>query len=150
MNASRSTSSVGGALRAATFALALAATTPVAGWAQSSQDPGSEKLPPIEIAPRPPGASLEVENDNWLDVHLYLVRDGLLTSLGFMNGPGRAEFRLPSVSTMPGSDVQILALPIGGSAAYLSPVVVVNPGEVVKMVVENALSMSTTTVARAG
>lgn len=149
MNTTRSTFPVGVGLRAVTFALALAAAAPAAGWAQS-QPPASTKLTPIRVAQGPPRARLEVENNNWLDVHLYLVRDGMLTSIGFMNGPGQSEFELPSIATIPGSDVQILVLPIGGNASYLSPVVAVNPGEVVKMVVENNLGMSTTIISPTG
>jgi len=95
---------------------------------------------------RAPSAVLEVQNNNWLDVHLYMVRDGMLTSVGFMNGPGKAEFDLPSPATVAGADVQLLVLPIGGTTSYLSPTLVISPGDVVDLSIENNLALSSVTI----
>lgn len=91
-------------------------------------------------------AVLSVQNHNWLDLHVYLVRDGMVTSLGFMSGPGDQEFTLPDMATIPGADVQFLVLPIGGVRSYLSPTTVVSPGDEVDLVVENNLDLSTVSV----
>lgn len=90
------------------------------------------KLPPL----------LSVQNDNWLDVHVYAVRDGEPYSLGVVTGPGETVFDLPAMMTTPGARVQILALPIGGTADYLSPEIDINPGDVVKLSIANALPLS--------
>ena len=87
-------------------------------------------------------AELVVENNQWFDVHLYLVRAGLRTSLGFLTALGRGEFELPSAATTPGFDVRILVYPIAGGRPYLTPPVIVNPGDVLKLVVENDPALS--------
>ena len=130
-------------LRTVLVALALVAAAPAQGWAQSR----FEQAPAVPVPKVRMHPLLKVENNNWLDVHLYLVRDGMLTSLGFINGPGKAEFNLPTQVTMAGSDVQILVLPIGGLDSYLSPALVVNPWDVVSLVVENNLDLSYMTTA---
>ena len=94
------------------------------------------RLPPL----------LSVTNDNWLDVHVYLVRDGEPFSLGVVTGPGESVLDLPSLATTPGAKVQLLVLPIGGTADYLSPDVTVNPGDVVRLDIANALPMSSVSV----
>jgi hypothetical protein len=132
-------------MRTAVLALALAALGPAQAWAQME---APQQTPAAAVAKRKAQAQakLVVESYNWLDAHLYLVRDGMLTSLGFVNGPGNAEFALPSMAVAAGSDVRVLVLPIGGTQTYLSPMLVINPGDEVQMTIENDLSLSTAAV----
>lgn len=90
--------------------------------------------------------TLKVENNNWLDVRVYLVRDGESIPLGMVTGPGTTEFRLPGMATLAGSDTQLLVLPIGGFDDYLSPILAVNPGDRVHLTVENDLALSSVVV----
>jgi len=148
MNATHSMSGTGRmGMRAAVLALTLAAIGPSLAWAQL-QVPAHAT--PNAVVTRKGRAELVVVNNNWLDAHLYLVRDGMLTSLGFMNGPGEEQFPLPSMATWAGADVQVLVLPIGGTGAYLTPVLAINPGDQVRMTIQNNLSLSTVTVAPKG
>lgn len=126
-----------------TVALGLAVAVPARA---SSQSAGPTAPAHAADKARTPSAVLEVQNNNWLDVHLYMVRDGMLTSLGFMNGPGSAEFDLPSPATVAGADVQLLVLPIGGTRSYLSPTLVISPGDVVDLSIENNLALSSVTI----
>jgi len=133
-------------MRIAVLALALAAMSPGYVWAQTTANaPGRE-----EVAKRPPRAELVVESNNWLDVHLYMVRDGMTMSLGFMSGPGKANFQLPSVATLPGSALQFLIVPIGGAESHLTLPVIVNPGDTVGLTVQNDLSLSSVMVLPSG
>ena len=106
---------------------------------------------PIEnaVVERKAHAGLVVRNNNWLDAHVYLVRGSMRHSLGFMTALGTREFELPSWATLPGNDVQILVHLIGG-VSYLSPAVNVYPGDVVELVVQNHLGLSSAAVFRAG
>ena len=128
--------------RPALVAAALFTLTPAAAWAR-----------PVPAAPAADSVmahaspTVRVENDNWLDVHVYLVRDGEPFSLGFVTGPGHARLTLPSLATIPGGEVQILVLPIGGTDDYLSQPLTVNPGDVLDVNVANVLALSTVTVA---
>jgi hypothetical protein len=139
-----STRSIG--LRTAVLALALAALGPSQLWAQAE----STQQAPAAAAKLKDHATLSVENNNWLDAHLYLVRDGMLTSLGFMSGPGKEDFKLPSMATVAGADVQVLVLPIGGSTSYLTPRLVINLGDQVFMTIENNLSLTSVSVSHKG
>lgn len=124
------------------LALALAGVVPASAWAQA---PETERMAQ-RTAPPEVHTILSVENHNWLDVHVYLVRDGSVTSLGFMSGPGQQDFELPPRATVPGADVQILVAPVGSRASYLSPVAYIDPGDQVNLVVENNLGLSSLSV----
>lgn len=114
-----------------------AAMSPGHVWAQATDQAKDA------VAELKPHAELVVENNQWFDVHLYLVRLGVRTSLGFLTALGKGEFELPFAATTPGADVRILVHPIGGGRSYVTPTVIVNRGDVWKLVVENNPAMST-------
>ena len=89
---------------------------------------------------------MNVENNNWMDVHVYMVRNGEPFPLGTVSGPGEGRLVLPSLATTPGAQVQILVLPIGGADDYLSPTLIVNPGDVLHLTVQNSLDLSSVSV----
>ncbi len=136
---------IGKVMSTAILAGALTAMSPGPLWAQATDNAPTENA----VAERKAHAKLVVQNNNWLDAHVYLVRGSMRTSLGFMTALGKREFELPSWATLPGNDVQILVHLIGG-VSYLTPVVNVYPGDVVKLMVENDLALSSTVVFRAG
>ncbi|MCH7891528.1 MAG: hypothetical protein IH921_08505 [Gemmatimonadetes bacterium] len=136
---------IGKVMSTAILAGALTAMSPGPLWAQATDNAPTEN----PFAERKPHAELVVQNNNWLDAHVYLVRRGMRTSLGFMTALGKREFELPSWATLSGNDVQILVHLIGG-VSYLTPVVNVYPGDVVELVVQNNLALSSTVVFRAG
>ncbi len=136
---------IGKVMSTAILAGALTAMSPGPLWAQATDNAPTEN----PFAERKPHAELVVQNNNWLDAHVYLVRGSMRTSLGFMTALGKREFELPSWATLPGNDVQILVHLIGG-VSYLTPVVNVYPGDVVELVVQNNLALSSTVVFRAG
>ena len=124
---------------------AVIAMSPGPLWAQATDNTPTENA----VAERKPHAELVVQNNNWLDAHVYLVRGSMRTSLGFMTALEEREFELPSWATLPGDDVQILVHLIGG-VSYLTPAVNVYPGDVVELVVQNNLGLSSAAVFRAG
>ena len=130
------------ALRAVLMAAALATLAPSSVWALSV--PSSPAPDSVATNRRMP--TVQVENNNWLDVHVYLVRDGEPMSLGVVTGPGEDRLTLPMSATLPGSDVRILVLTIGGNGVYESPSLQVNPGDVVDLNVENDLALSSVSV----
>ena len=136
---------IGKMMSMAILAGALTAMSPGPLWAQATDKTPTENA----VAERKPHAELVVQNNNWLDAHLYLVRGSVRTSLGFITALGKREFELPPSATLPGDDVQILVHLIGG-VSYVTPVVNVNPGDVVELVLQNNLALSSTMVFRAG
>lgn len=125
------------------LALALGSAATAAGPVEA-QTPGSRDAR-ANASVRT--ASIQVENHSWLDMHVYAVRDGTRRSLGVVTGLSHDTLKVPASALTPAGDVQILADPIGGSGAYLSPRVVVAPGDVVRLILENHLALSTTSVA---
>ena len=132
------------AFRAALVAAALAVVTPTSGWALSV--PTAPAPDSAATANRKKQSMVQVENNNWLDVHVYMVQDGEPISLGVVGGPGKERLHVPAMALTPGSQVQILILPIGGLQDYLSPPLMVNPGDTLDVTVENDISLSSVTV----
>lgn len=130
------------ALRAVLMTAALAILAPASAWAITPSTP----MAPDSVVTARKAPTVQVENNNWLDVHVYLVRDGEPFSLGVVTGPGEDRLTLPMTATLPGSDVHILVLTIGGNGVYESPSLQVNPGDVVDLNVENDLALSSVSV----
>ena len=127
---------IGKLMSTATLAGALTAMSHGPLWAQATDNAPAENA----VAEREPLVELVVENNNWLDAHLYVVRGGLKTSLGFITALGRRAFELPSRTVLPGDEVQILVHLIGG-VSFLTTAVDVYPGDVVELVIQNNLAL---------
>ncbi len=94
--------------------------------------------------PRPerPAAALEVRNDNWNAVDVFLERSGTAYRLGMVETGQTMRFRLPADLALAGSDVSFVADPIGATDAYRTDAVLVNPGDRVSLFVGNVLGQS--------
>ena len=108
---------IGKMMSTAILAGALTAMSPGSLWAQTTDNTPAENA----VAERKSHAELVVQNNNWLDAHVYVVQRGMRTSLGLMTALGTRAFELPSWATQSGNDVQILVHLIGG-VSYLTPV----------------------------
>ncbi|HZD04514.1 MAG TPA: hypothetical protein VE173_06340 [Longimicrobiales bacterium] len=98
------------------------------------------------VASRLVPATVEVKNHNWLDMHLYVDRDGLLLPVGVVGSGQTAQLRLPLLATAAAGDVRLVAVPIGGNDYYVSPILFLEPGDVVNLDLEDALNFSWATV----
>lgn len=97
--------------------------------------------------PAPPRqVYVEVENNNWADVVVYGVRNGVRTRLGTVTSMGRERFVLPAGLLGGGADLRLLADPIGGATPYLFPPVLVQRGQRIELRLENNLRMSSVAV----
>jgi hypothetical protein len=85
---------------------------------------------------------LVVKNNNYLDVHIYGMRDGYYRSLGMVTGLSKAEFTIPETLMIPGGDFQILADPIGGTLSYLTDPIVIGTSKEVDLLIQSDLAMS--------
>jgi len=85
---------------------------------------------------------LVVENNNFLDMHVYGMRDGYYRSLGMVTGLSKAEFTIPESLTIPGGDFQILADPIGGTLSYQTDAIVLGTSKRVDLTIQNDLALS--------
>jgi len=94
-------------------------------------------------APAEPDAvPLEIANHNWLDVIIYVVRDGQPMRVGIANASSSASFTLPARLLGQGREVRLWGHPIGGTGGALTETVVVQPGQWIEWTLENDLELS--------
>ena len=99
---------------------------------------------PKKVAAKPEkeAVKLVVENNNYLDIHVYGMRDGYYRSLGMVMGLSKAEFTIPETLMNPGGDFQILADPIGGTLSYQTDPIVISTSKEIDLVIQNSLAQS--------
>lgn len=86
--------------------------------------------------------TLEVTNNNSLDVDVYVMADGFTTRLGTVTTAQSRTFRLPDTATSALS-VRLIADPIGSLGGYFSdPVTGIGPGVTISLTVGADLGMS--------
>ena len=86
--------------------------------------------------------ALEVENHNWSDIVVSLVRGTAVERLGMVGGLKSQTFVFPYRKLGSGSHVRLRAYPIGGPAAFTSENLLVQPGQWVKWTLESDLTRS--------
>lgn len=87
---------------------------------------------------------LEVRNDNFLDVDVFSVVDGLSTRLGTVTGNSTRHFVLdPAVGSR---DFHLIAVPIGGAGRASSGQLAVGGGQTIVFTVGAVLRNSTVTI----
>jgi hypothetical protein len=100
---------------------------------------------PGRAHPAPEGTTdvpLEIANHNWLDVIIYVVRDGQSTRVGIASASSSASFTLPARLLGQGREIRLWGHPIGGTGGTLTESVVVQPGQWIEWTLESDLSRS--------
>lgn len=85
---------------------------------------------------------LQVSNNNWSDMNVYVVRGAMRQRLGTVGSLTTSKFKLPRYIFTSPDPVQLVADPIGGARPYMSPPLLVNPGAVVEWRLENNVNLS--------
>ena len=85
---------------------------------------------------------LEIANHNWLDVIIYVVRDGQPTRIGIAHASSSASFTLPARLLSQGREIRLWGHPVGGKGGTLTESVVVQPGQWVEWTLETDLDRS--------
>jgi hypothetical protein len=88
---------------------------------------------------------LVVRNDNFSDVDVYAIADGLATRVGTVTGNTTARFAL-SPTMVAASDLRIVATPIGGNGRASSGPLLVSPGQTIQFNIAPALRQSSAVV----
>jgi hypothetical protein len=86
--------------------------------------------------------AIEVENHNFSDIVIYLVRGGQTQRLGLVTGLSTAHYVIPYRRLGSTGDARLRAYPIGGPAAFTSEDLHVQPGQWIKWTLEADLSRS--------
>jgi hypothetical protein len=87
---------------------------------------------------------LDVRNQNFLDVDVFEIVDGVSMRLGTVTGNGSRHFLLdPMVGSR---DFRLIAVPIGGGGRASSGILAVNAGQTIVFTVGAVLANSNVTV----
>jgi hypothetical protein len=87
-----------------------------------------------EPAPRAETA-VKVENQNFLDMNVFVVRGGQRVRLGTVTGLSTQIFMLRPDMIGPGSEVQFEIHPIGGRGNPRTETISVQPGDVIELTI---------------
>lgn len=104
-----------------------------------------QNTPESEAMPEPDPISVHVKNENFLDMNVAVVANGVSRRLGSVSGNSIASFTVPW-NVANGSTIAITARPIGGRGQATTGGLSVSPGQVVEFRVGSLLSQSAVTV----
>ena len=114
------------------------------GWVLGVALPACAHRSESEDAPDPAShaeLAVEIENHNWSDVIIYLVRGTATERLGMVGSLKTETFVFPFRRLGVG-DARLRAYPIGGPAAFTSENLYVQPGQWIKWTLESDLTRS--------
>lgn len=90
--------------------------------------------------------TVQVRNDNFSDVDVYARSQAMTWRLGMVMGMDKATFTLPGTMVGPDVQVQLIFAPIAGWRYWVSPPVLVSPGD--RIVSDVGDMLDTSTIAR--
>jgi hypothetical protein len=106
---------------------------------RSSERTAAPEVLPVERA----DIQLRVTNDNWADAKIYVVAGGSLQRVGTVISMRRdAPVRLPQGLVSATRDCILVVELIGSRARYVSPRLVLTPGETIDLRISNSLQLS--------
>ncbi|HEY6830382.1 MAG TPA: hypothetical protein VI259_26195 [Gemmatimonadaceae bacterium] len=114
--------------------LAIGATVPMAGACAHQAQASGDVAPSTAIG-------LRVRNDNFLDMDVYAISEGLATRLGTVTGNSRHNFVLDA-SLADGRDFRIVATPVGGNGRATTGNIAVGPGQLIDFTIGSTLRNS--------
>ena len=80
-------------------------------------------------SPRQGAIPVQVDNQNFNDMNVYYLNRGARWLLGQVNGLSKATLTIPAGLATADARVRLLAEPIGGTRAIVSPLLIVPSGE---------------------
>jgi hypothetical protein len=87
--------------------------------------------------------TVTVQNDNWLDVVVYILRGPSRFRIGTVRATSTETFRLKSDGTAGLLPVRLMADPIGSNLGYVTDPIVIGPGQRLELRVAGAINTST-------
>jgi hypothetical protein len=90
--------------------------------------------------------TLTVDNNNWAQVTIYVVRSGMRTRLGQVGAMKSETFRLHPTLVSGTGEMHIVARPLASRHAFTSQRVIVSPGQRIELRLENNLNLSSFSV----
>jgi hypothetical protein len=87
-----------------------------------------------------------VQNNNWLDMVIYVMNGTQRTRLGSVNSMSSARFRVTDALSGGYGQLRLVADPIGSNRAFALPMINVVPGAEVQVRLENNITTSSYSV----
>lgn len=87
-------------------------------------------------------STLVVENNKWLDVNVYAVRNGTRQRLGTVASLQSERFRLPNWVTVGAAELRLLIDPVGSEQMHLTEPIMVTRGSSIMFKVADYLPLS--------
>lgn len=129
-----------------TLAIAVAlGSALLAGGCATGRSSTYDEMTAAQPAPTD-AAVVHVANNNWQDIDVFAVRNGMKLRLGMVQSMGATDFRLPASFIEGAPNVQVYIHPIGSNGGYLSQAMLVNVGQRVDLHVENNLNLTSYSV----
>lgn len=88
------------------------------------------------------GTTVQVTNNNWGDVRVFIVRSGTRFRLGTVTSMNSQEYQIPGDVLVPGAVVHVLAEVIGSRDRVATDNIRIESGLVIQWRLENVLSQS--------
>lgn len=87
-------------------------------------------------APEPQAVTtVRVQNQNFLDMNVYVIQGGARSRLGTATGNSTTRFTIPATLVHTLSQLRFLADPIGGRGSPVSEEITVSPGDEVTLTI---------------
>jgi hypothetical protein len=103
----------------------------------------------VQDGPAPPAqadARVEVTNNNWADMRVFVERGGMRVRLGTVTSMRTASFRIPRTMMNQSGNLRLVADPIGSPERHTSQPLTIWPGQRVEFRIENHLAVSSISV----
>ena len=89
------------------------------------------------LPPTAPRTSIRVENNNFLDMTVYVVRGSQRVRLGTVSGVSTRVFTIPPNLVFGSSALRFQADPVGSRATSISHEITIRPGDQVTITIPN-------------
>jgi hypothetical protein len=94
---------------------------------------------------RPDPIPLHVQNENFLDMNVFVLINGVSRRLGMVTGNGSGDFKI-SWNVAYGQSIVLRAIPIGGNGSVTSQALSVGEGQEIEFKIAATLRQSTAIV----
>ncbi|MFB3113121.1 MAG: hypothetical protein ACE10G_13915 [Gemmatimonadales bacterium] len=88
------------------------------------------------------GVTINVVNNNWLAMRVYVIVGSVRYRLGTVNGLGRQTLKVPVGVVSNGNDIRLVAVPFAQLSATYTREMLVYPGDELEYRIEQRLALS--------
>ena len=91
---------------------------------------------------QPRDFAVQVTNNSWSAIHVYVVAGGQWESLGLVASQNTADYEVSRSRLGGRGEIRLVADPVGSTQGYFSDPILVEPGDRVEWTLQNNLSLS--------